>query len=94
MLGTGLGTQIINVFDPTYKDKLMKTDRYQEEYEDWYGIIVDAIKNRNTHVFKPEYAFQEEESGYTTFDSIKNRVLIIIQWEDRENKFEDRIHAQ
>lgn len=95
-LGTEQATQIINVYDPSYKEKLMKTDGYQEEYEDQYGIIVDEIKNRKTDVFKLEYVFfEEEESGFDTFDSIKeNGIMIIIQWEDGENKFKDQIHAQ
>lgn len=93
-LGTELGTQVINVYDPIYKEKIMETGGYQEEYEDQYGIIIDDIKNRKTDVFKLEFVF-EEESGYNTFDSIKkNGVLIMIQWEDRENKFKDRIHSQ
>jgi hypothetical protein len=94
-LGTDQGTQIVNVYDPAYKEKLMKIDGFQEEYEDRYGIIVNAIKNRKTDDFKLEYVFEEEESGYDTFDSIKeNGVMIAIQWEDRENNYEDRIHSQ
>jgi hypothetical protein len=94
-LGTARNTQIINVFDPSYKAKRMKTGEYREEYEDRYGIIVDEIKNRKTNVFRLEYVFEEEESGYDTLDSIKeNGVMIIIQWKDRETEFKDRILSQ
>ncbi|MGG4036525.1 hypothetical protein ABEV74_22960 [Paenibacillus cisolokensis] len=93
-LGTDQSTQIINVYDPTYKEKLMKTDGYHEEYEDQYGIIIDVIKNRKTNVFEFEYVL-EEASGFTTLDSIKeNGVLIMIQWEDQENQFKDQIHSR
>jgi len=93
-LGTALGTQTINVYDPSYKEKLVKTGGYQEEYEDRYGIIIEDIVNRKTNVFKLEYAFQEAESGHDTLDSIKDKVLIIVRWEDGENQFQDRIASQ
>jgi hypothetical protein len=90
--GTELGTQVINVYDPSYKEKLMAVGNYQEEYEEQYGIIIDHIQNRETRDFIIEYGLMEAEKGYTTLYSIKkNGILIIIKWETQGEEYEDHI---
>ncbi|SFT05999.1 hypothetical protein [Paenibacillus sp. BC26] len=91
--GTALGTQIINIYDPSYKAKLINNGGYQEEYEERYGIIIDEIKKRNTNEFTVEYAMVEADNDYTTLDAIeKDRILIIINWETQGKKYEDKIN--
>ncbi|SFS76520.1 hypothetical protein SAMN05428962_2724 [Paenibacillus sp. BC26] len=90
--GTALGTQIINIYDPSYKAKLINNGEYQEEYEDQYGIIIDEIKMRKTNEFTVEYTMMEADNDYTTLDAIeKDRISIIINWETQDKKYEDDI---
>jgi hypothetical protein len=90
--GTALGTQVKNLYDPTYKEKLVSEGEYQEEYEEQYGIIIDEIKKRNTNDFIIEYNLMEVDNEYTTLDAIeKDRILIIINWETKDSKDEDKI---
>lgn len=90
--GTEMGTQVISVYDPSYKEKLMTAGSYQEEFEEQYGIIIDHIQKRETKDFIIEYGLMEAEKGYTTLSSIKkNGILIIIKWETQGEEHEDRI---
>ncbi|CAM3586890.1 hypothetical protein [Marinicrinis lubricantis] len=49
--GTRLNTQIKNIYDPSYKEKLQGEGQYQEEYEAQYGIVIEPIKHRTTKEF-------------------------------------------
>ncbi|SFS73229.1 hypothetical protein [Paenibacillus sp. BC26] len=90
--GTALGTEIMNIYDPSYKAKLIKKGGYQEESEEQYGIIIDEIKKRNSNKFTIKYALMEAENDYTTLDAIeKDRISIIINWETKEKKYDDKI---
>ncbi|MGO4106433.1 hypothetical protein [Paenibacillus sp. YAF4_2] len=90
--GTEFGTQVINVYDPSYKEKLMAVGNYQEEYEDQYGIIIDHIQKRESKDFIIEYGLMEAEKGYTTLSSIKkNGILIIIKWQTQGEEYEDHL---
>ncbi|MFC4809716.1 hypothetical protein [Paenibacillus sp. GCM10023250] len=89
--GTALGTQIVNIYDPSYKSELINNGGYQEEYEGKYGVIIDDIKKRNTNEFTIKYAMIID-NAYTTLDAIqKDRISIIINWETQEKKYEDKI---
>ncbi|MHA6483599.1 hypothetical protein ACX1C1_17060 [Paenibacillus sp. strain BS8-2] len=90
--GTVLGTEIINVYDPAYKAKLIEKGGYQVEYEKQHGIIIDEIQKRNTNEFTIEYAMMNDGNEYTTLDAIeKDRISVIINWETQEKKYEDKI---
>ena len=91
--GTLLGSQVINLYDPSYKEKLINKGNFQEEYEEQYGIIVDEIKQRTTNEFVMEYALMESvNEDFTSLDAIlKDGGQIIINWETSENKYEDKI---
>ncbi|MGM0884968.1 MAG: hypothetical protein ACQEXQ_28485 [Bacillota bacterium] len=89
--GTALGTQVKNIYDPTYKEILVNEGEYQEEYEEQYGIIIDEIKKRNTNVFIIEYDLLEADNRYITLDAIeKDRISIVINWETKDSKHEDK----
>lgn len=90
--GTALGTQVRNLYDPTYQQKLANQGGYQEEYEEQYGIIIDEIKNRHSKDFMIEYDLLEADLEYTTFDEVlKDGIMIIIHWETRDYEYKDRI---
>jgi hypothetical protein len=46
--GTSLGTEVVNVYDPIYKQQLMDKEEYKEEYEKTYGIIVENLTSRES----------------------------------------------
>ena len=88
--GTVLGTQLKNVYDTTYKERLVKEGHYEEEKTDQYGIIVDEIKNRNSKDFFIEYDLIQEDQNYTTLDAIeKDKIMVMINWETKDNKYQE-----
>lgn len=90
--GTELGTQIVNLYDPSYKEKLIAKDAYQEEYEEKYGIVIDKIQDRDKKEFIIKYILSKENDDYTILDVIKqNGINIIIKWETETSKYEESI---
>ncbi|MHA7966970.1 hypothetical protein ACX93W_22915 [Paenibacillus sp. CAU 1782] len=91
-LGTALGTQVVNVYDPSYREKLINDGAYQEEDEEQFGIIIEDIQNNKNTMFEINYNLITVEEDYTTIDAVqKEGVYILINWETENGKFEDQI---
>lgn len=79
--GTSLGTEVVNVYDPKYKEELLNMGQYQEENEEKYGIIIEDLNQRKSTDFQIDYYFIDD--GETdTFEAIKmDRLNVQVIWE-------------
>ncbi|MFD0961554.1 hypothetical protein [Paenibacillus chungangensis] len=93
--GTKLGTQLVNLYDPSYKEKLILKGNYEEEYEEKYGIKIENIKDRKTKEFIIEYNLMQVDNGYTTFDAINDESINIqISWESKDKKYNEVLNIR
>lgn len=93
--GTKLGTQLVNLYDPNYKEQLILKGNYAEEYEEKYGIKIEKIKERNSREFIIEYNNMQVDSGYTTLDAInEDGINIQIGWESKDKKYNDELNIR
>lgn len=89
--GTILGTEVVNVYDPEYKEELLNKGQYQEENEETYGIVIEDLHQRKSTEFPIEYFFLDD--GETNiFEAIKlDRMNIQIIWETGGTVQKDKI---
>jgi len=91
--GTTLGTQLVNVYDPSYKEQLILNGDYEEANEERYGIKVENIKDRSSNEFTIEYYMLESDNGSTVFDAMEeDRMNIQIQWESSGNNYKEELN--
>jgi len=89
--GTLLDTQVVNVFDLTYKDELIKKNQYKDEDGAYNGIVVEDLKNKKSKEFDVKYMLSENNE-MNTFEAInKDRMNIKIRWEIDGKEYNDEI---
>lgn len=91
--GTSLGTQIINVFDPSYVETLSEHNDHDSIYDFPPGIVMEEIKNRPTKSFIIDYDWIETlNDPYTVWDAIReDRILITINWEKNGETYSETL---
>ncbi|MBD2846074.1 hypothetical protein IDH44_12790 [Paenibacillus sp. IB182496] len=92
--GTSLGTQVVNLYDPTYKKRRIEEGRYDVANEDENGILVEDIRNKELPTFVIDYRLQES-GEMNTLDYIEmGDVSLQLVWEAEGERYEDTIRGQ
>lgn len=90
--GTRLGTEVVNVYDPIYKQQLLDKGEYKEEYEKTFGIIVETLTSRASTEFTLAYSFIEDGST-DLFEAVAiDGMNIQISWGHKDEENKDTIH--
>ncbi|MCM3628301.1 hypothetical protein M3194_13090 [Paenibacillus glycanilyticus] len=89
--GNALDTQVVNVFDISYKEKRIREGKYNEEEATRLGTLYLDLKKKNDKEFNIEYRASvvnnEEQNILKAIDT--DRLFIIVQWKNPQGEHKE-----